>query len=188
MTVVPGDRPERSLSAWVQSARWPGVRCMATGVVALPSVTTWSLVVNPAHLPWLAIPTGAGSMLVNPDTRGINHQGLRTGRRITIGIIVIIPTGQGQKILHDPGPGAVPAPPVVLIEAGRVRTVALGKVTPRYPRAENKEYAVHDLTVILSYRTGPASGQDLLEKLLLHICQFMTPARHQNLLCVYLSA
>ncbi len=56
------------------------------------------------------------------------------------------------KILHDQRLGAVPTPPVVAVEAGRVRTLPLRQVAPRRAGAKHEEDAVHYPPVMHPFR------------------------------------
>ena len=53
-----------------------------------------------------------------------------------------------RGLLKVPGPGAGPVPGAGAVAAGRVGTMALGKVVLRCPGAQDEDDAVHDPSVV----------------------------------------
>ena len=80
--------------------------------------------------------------------------------------------------LHDGVHQLVPdtglSPPVEAIVDRRERPVALRQIAPRTARAQDVEYAVEDLPVVLRLRPAPTHGKQRLYDAPLEVCQVAT--------------
>ena len=76
--------------------------------------------------------------------------------------------------VHQLVPDTGLPPPVGAIVDRRVRPVALGQIAPRTARAQDVEYTVEDLPIVLGLRPAPIHGKQRLNDAPLKVCQIVT--------------
>ncbi len=126
----------------------------------------------------LAVPWGARAVLVDADRRGIHHAQAKLPAAAVA--VVVVAFRKFLKFRHYLLPEAVPAPPVVPVEAGRVGTVALRQVAPRRAGAQHEEDAVHHPPVMHPLRALMLLRKHGAENFPLRIRHVVSVAAHAS--------
>ena len=95
-------------------------------------------------------------------------------------LVPVVIARKPLKFLHDRRPGTVPATPVVAVEAGRVRTVALRQVAPRRAGAKHEEDAVHHPPVMHPFQALVLVGKHRAEDLPFRVGHVVSVAAHAS--------